>query len=187
MQGIPRASFLANPPRQVSTTFVRFQWGNGSHCHECLNMPTFPRRSYGLFCLNEFSGKQARTTRVTKPNSKFFSVKGTETTSIFHSSPSNAVQPHSEQTNSKILMTPILSCVLNILLQDTDLILSPRSGALNRGAVQAESPDPCLNRALRDATEDSRLGSRRGQCSCGACAPGCRCRAPAAQTQIHDC
>ena len=99
MQGIRRESFLTNPPRQVSTTFVRFQWGNGSHCHECLNKPTLPRRSYGLFCLNEFSDKQVRTTKLTKPNSKFFSVKGTETTSIFHSSPANAENPRLQETD----------------------------------------------------------------------------------------
>ena len=79
--------------------------------------------------------------------------------------------PHSKQTNSKVVMVTTLSCVLNILLQDTDLVSSSRSSDLNRVAVQAESPDPCENLALRDATEDSRLGSRRGQCSCGACAP----------------
>ena len=87
--------------------------------------------------------------------------------------------PHSEQTNSKIVMVTTLSCVLNILLPDTDLVLSPRSIVLNRVAVQAESPDPCSNRVLRDATEDSRLGSRRGQCSYGACALGGLCPAPA--------
>ena len=27
----------------VSTAFVRFQWGNGSRCQECLNKPTLPR------------------------------------------------------------------------------------------------------------------------------------------------
>ena len=31
------------PARRVSFTFVRFQWGNGSHCQECQNKPTIPR------------------------------------------------------------------------------------------------------------------------------------------------
>ena len=80
MQGIRRESFLTNPARHVSTTFVRFQWGNGSHCHECLNKPTLPRLSYGPLCLNEFSDKQTRTTHVTKSNSEFPTVTGKKTT-----------------------------------------------------------------------------------------------------------
>ena len=154
MQGIRRESFLTNPARHVSTTFVRFQWGNGSHCHECLNKPTLPRRSYGLLCLNEFSDKQTRTTHTTKSSSQFRVVKREQKQpSIFHSSPSNAVQPHSEQTNSKIVMVTILECVLVIRLHSPDFFSSPRSNALNRPAVQAESLDPCSNRSLRDAQE----------------------------------
>ena len=183
MQGIRRESFLTNPARHVSTTFVRFQWGNGSHCHECLNKPTLPRRSYGSLCPNKSPDKQARTTHVTKSNSDFHTVKGNRNNLPYFTRLRRMLRmPHSEQTNSKILMTPILSGVLNILLPDTDLVLSPRSNVLNRVAVQAESPDPCSNRVLGDATEDSRLGSRRGHCSCGACAPDSHCPSHPAQT-----
>jgi hypothetical protein len=31
------------PARRVSSTSVRFQWGNGSHCVECQHKPTIPR------------------------------------------------------------------------------------------------------------------------------------------------
>ncbi len=188
MQGIRRESFLTNPPRQVSTTFVRFQWGNGSHCHECLNKPTLPR-SIVRASLPE------GILRQTNPHDARHKIqfrfpqrqKEQKQPSIFHSSPSNAVQPHSEQTNSKVVMVTTQSCVLDIRRHRPDFFRRRVQIVLNRVAVQAESPDPCSNLSLRDATEDSRLGSRWGQCSCGACAPGCRCRAPAAQTQIHDC
>jgi hypothetical protein len=51
------------PARRVSSTFVSFQWGNGSHCQECQNKPTIPRRSYGTLCQIDSSDKQTRTTR----------------------------------------------------------------------------------------------------------------------------
>jgi hypothetical protein len=77
------------PARRVSSTFVRFQWGNGSHCQECQNKPTIPRRSYGTLCLSNSSDKQTRTTRERETH--FLSVAiyaANGQPSIIHSSPS---------------------------------------------------------------------------------------------------
>jgi len=153
MLGIRRASFLTNPARHVSTAFVRFQWGNGSHCHECLNKPTLPRRSYGLLCLNKFSDKQARTTHDTKSNSEFPTVTWKKTT--FHISlvsvECGATPFGADELKSRYGDDSTMCARYSRV--STGLFVSPRSNALNRVAVQAESPDPCSNRLLRDAQE----------------------------------
>lgn len=43
-------STLFDSGQTVSTTFVGLQWGNGSHCRECLKNPTIPRQLRGPLC-----------------------------------------------------------------------------------------------------------------------------------------
>ena len=77
------------PARRVSSTFVRFQWGNGSHCQECQNKPTIPRRSYGTLCQRDSSDKQTRTTRERETHFLSFAIyAANRQPSIIHSSPS---------------------------------------------------------------------------------------------------
>ena len=77
------------PARRVSSTFVRFQWGNGSHCQECQNKPTIPRRSYGTLRLIIQSDKQTRTTRERENHFLSFPIYAANgQPSIIHSSPS---------------------------------------------------------------------------------------------------
>ena len=59
MQSIRRNKIFVSG-QAVSSTFVRFQWGNGSHCRECLNKPTIPRRPHGAGGLRRESGGQVR-------------------------------------------------------------------------------------------------------------------------------
>jgi hypothetical protein len=77
------------PARRVSSTFVSFQWGNGSHCQECQNKPTIPRRSYGTLCQIDSSDKQPRTSRDRETHFLSFPVYAAHgQPSIIHPSPS---------------------------------------------------------------------------------------------------